>query len=173
LANFLFLDIGQLFSNLFNRQSVSTTLKRNFCQAMVNIAQEIPEQPIQKDIQRFKLAIPHLQEVADHLLDTVSNENLLWVFEGVGKFYERQGLYNNAELWLKKCVLLLKQRLRDDHPHIAISLNNLASLYDSQGKYKKAELLYQQALNIFKQRLGVDHLHTIIVCGNLKLLRNR
>jgi len=58
LANFLFLDIGQLFSNLFNRQSLSTTLKRNFCQAMVDIAQEIPQQPIQKDIQRFKLAIP-------------------------------------------------------------------------------------------------------------------
>jgi len=27
----------------------------------------------------------------------VSDENLLWVFEGVGKFYEGQGLYNDAE----------------------------------------------------------------------------
>ncbi|MFO0174611.1 MAG: tetratricopeptide repeat protein, partial [Aphanizomenon sp.] len=135
LANFLFLDIGQLFSNLFNRQSVSTTLKRNFCQAMVDIAQEIPQQPIQKDIQKFKLAIPHLQEVADHLLDTVSDENLIWPFVGVGRFYEGQGLYNDAEPWGKKCVLLLKQRLGDDHPDVATSLNNLAGLYESQGKY--------------------------------------
>ena len=172
LANFLFLDIGQLFSNLFNRQSVSTTLKRNFCQAMVDIAQEIPQQPIQKDIQRFKLAIPHLQEVADHLLDTVSDENLIWPFLGVGRFYEGQGLYNDAEPWRKKCVLLLKQRLGDDHPDVATSLNNLAALYESQGKYKEAEPLYQQALNICEQRLGVDYPHTIIVRGNLEHLRN-
>ncbi|QJB43788.1 tetratricopeptide repeat protein [Dolichospermum flos-aquae] len=129
MANFLFLHISQLFSNLFNRQSVSTTLKRNFCQAMVNIAQEIPQQPIQKDIQRFKLAIPHLQEVVDYLLDTMSDENLIWPFLGVGRFYKRQGLYNDAEPWRKKCVLLLKQRLGNDHPHVASSLNNLAGLY--------------------------------------------
>ena len=129
LANFLFLDIDQLFSNLFNRQFVSTTLKRNFCQAMVNIAQEIPQQPIQKDIQRFKLAIPHLQEVVDYLLDTMSDENLIWPFLGVGRFYKRQGLYNDAEPWRKKCVSLLKQRLGNDHPHVASSLNNLAGLY--------------------------------------------
>ncbi|MFO0099143.1 MAG: tetratricopeptide repeat protein, partial [Aphanizomenon sp.] len=170
LANFLFLDIGQLFSNLFNRQSVSITLKRNFCQAMVNIAQEIPDQPIQKDIQRFKLAIPHLQEVADHFLDTVSDENLIWPFLGVGRFYKGQGLYNDAEPWGKKCVLLLKQRLGDDHPHVATSLNNLALLYQSQGKYKEAELLYQQALALRQKLLGDDHPDVATSLNNLAAL---
>nr|WP_254434442.1 tetratricopeptide repeat protein [Dolichospermum sp. UHCC 0352] len=98
---------------------------------MVNIAQEILDQLIQKDIQKFKLAIPHLQEVADHLLDTVSDENLIWPFLGVRSFYQRQGLYNDAEPWLKKCVLLLKQRLGNDHPDVATSLNNLAFFYYS------------------------------------------
>jgi tetratricopeptide (TPR) repeat protein len=172
LANFLFLDIGQLFSNLFNRQSLSTTLKRNFCQAMVNIAQEIPEQPIQKDIQRFKLAIPHLQEVADHLLDTVSDENLIWPFVGVGRFYEGQGLYNDAEPWRKKCVLLLKQRLGDDHPDVATSLNNLALLYYFQGKYNEAEPLYQQALALRQKLLGDDHLDVAFSLNNLAGLYN-
>jgi tetratricopeptide (TPR) repeat protein len=170
LANFLFLDIGQLFSNLFNRQSLSTTLKRNFCQAMVDIAQEIPQQPIQKDIQKFKLAIPHLQEVADHLLDTVSDENLIWPFVGVGRFYEGQGLYNDAEPWGKKCVLLLKRRLGDDHPAVASSLNNLAGLYESQGKYKEAEPLYQQALALRQKLLGDDHPDVASSLNNLALL---
>ncbi|WP_081424200.1 tetratricopeptide repeat protein [Anabaena sp. WA102] len=167
LANFLFLDIGQLFSNLFNRQSVSTTLKRNFCQAMVNIAQEIPDQPIQKDIQRFKLAIPHLQEVADHLLDTVSDKNLIWVFEGVGNFYEGQGLYNDAEPWRKQCVSLLKQRLGDDHLDVATGLNNLAFLYYSQGKYKEAEPLYQKALTLWQKLLGDNHPRVAVSLNNL------
>jgi tetratricopeptide (TPR) repeat protein len=170
LANFLFLDIGQLFSNLFNRQSVSITLKRNFCQAIVDIAQEIPQQPIQKDIQRFKLDIPHLQEVADHLLDTVSDENLIWPFVGVGKFYEGQGLYNDAEPWQKKCVSLLKQRLGDDHPAVATSFNNLASLYNSQGKYKEAEPLYEQALALWQKLLGNDHPAVATSLNNLALL---
>jgi tetratricopeptide (TPR) repeat protein len=170
LANFLFLDIGQLFSNLFNRQSLSTTLKRNFCQAMVDIAQEIPQQPIQKDIQKFKLAIPHLQEVADHLLDTVSDENLIWPFLGVGRFYEGQGLYNDAEPWRKKCVLLLKQRLGDDHPDVATSLNNLARLYYSQGKYNEAEPLYQQALALWQKLLGDDHPDVATSLNNLAAL---
>ncbi|MBS9387880.1 MAG: tetratricopeptide repeat protein [Dolichospermum sp. WA123] len=172
LANFLFLDIGQLFSNLFNRQSVSITLKRNFCQAIVDIAQEIPQQPIQKDIQRFKLDIPHLQEVADHLLDTVSDENLIWPFVGVGKFYEGQGLYNDAEPWRKKCVSLLKQRLGNDHPAVATSFNNLASLYNSQGKYKEAEPLYEQALALWQKLLGNDHPDVATSLNNLAGLYN-
>ncbi|MBO1050787.1 MAG: tetratricopeptide repeat protein [Dolichospermum sp. DET73] len=142
----------------------------HFCQAMVNIAQEIPAQPIQKDIQRFKLAIPHLQEVADHLLDTVSDENLIWPFVGVKRFYQGQGLYNDAEPWLKKCVLLLKQRLGNDHPHVATSLNNLAALYESQGRYNEAEPLYQQALALRQKLLGNDHFAVAASLNNLALL---
>jgi tetratricopeptide (TPR) repeat protein len=129
----------------------------HFCQTMIDVAQSIPEQPIQEDIKKLKLDIPHLEEVAEHLSNVVSDENLIWPFLGLGRFYEEQGLYNLAEPWFKQCVLLLKQRLGDEHPHVATSFNNLAELYKSQGRYSDAEPLFIQALALLQKLLGDDH----------------
>ncbi|WP_229453778.1 tetratricopeptide repeat protein [Nostoc sp. CHAB 5715] len=42
--------------------------------------------------------------------------------------------------------------LGDEHPSVATSLNNLASLYFSQGRYSEAEPLLIQALALLRQR---------------------
>ena len=65
---------------------------------------------------------------------------------------------------------MLKQRLGDDHPHVATSLNNLAVLYHFQGKYNRAEPLDQQALALRQKLLGDDHLHVAHSLNNLALL---
>jgi tetratricopeptide (TPR) repeat protein len=144
----------------------------HFCQTMIDIAQTIPEEPIQEDIKKLKLDIPHLEEVAENLLDIVSDETLIWPFFGLGRFYQGQGLYNLAEPWFKQCVLLLKQRLGDDHPHVATSFNNLAELYKSQGRYSEAEPLYKKALAIWHRLLGDDHLDVATSFNNLAGLYN-
>ncbi|MDZ8187923.1 MAG: tetratricopeptide repeat protein, partial [Nostoc sp. ChiSLP02] len=61
----------------------------------------------------------------------------------------------------------------EEHPDVALSLNNLAALYYSQGRYSEAEPLYIQALDIFEQRLGANHPNTITVRQNLAYLRDR
>ncbi|WP_052149891.1 tetratricopeptide repeat protein [Aphanizomenon flos-aquae] len=142
----------------------------HFCQAMIDVAKTIPEQPIQEDIKKLKLNIPHLEEVAEHLIDVVSDENLDWPFIGLGRFYEGQGLYNLAEPWREQCVSLLKQRLGDDHPHVATSFNNLAALYESQGRYSEAEPLYKQALALRQKLLGDDHPDVATSFNNLAML---
>ena len=139
----------------------------HFCQTMIDVAKTIPEQPIQEDIKKLKLNIPHLEEVAEHLVDVVSDENLIWPFVGLGRFYEGQGLYNLAEPWKEKCVLLLKQRLGDDHLDVATSFNNLAGLYEFQGRYSKAEPLYKQALALTQKLLGDDHPDVATSLNNL------
>ncbi|MTJ31647.1 tetratricopeptide repeat protein [Aphanizomenon sp. UHCC 0183] len=142
----------------------------HFCQAMIDVAKTIPEQPIQEDIKKLKLDIPHLEEVAEHLPDVVSDKNLIWPFVGLGRFYEGQGLYNLAEPWKEKCVLLLKQRLGDDHSDVATSFNNLAELYRVQGRYSEAEPLYKKALALRQKRLGDDHPDVATSFNNLAAL---
>ena len=65
---------------------------------------------------------------------------------------------------------MLKQRLGNDHPDVATSLNNLALLFYSQGKYKKAEPLYQQVLALRQKLLGNDHPHIATSFNNLASL---
>jgi tetratricopeptide (TPR) repeat protein len=58
-----------------------------------------------------------------------------------------------------------------DHPNVATSLNNLATLYRDQGRYAEAEPLYQRSLVISEKTLGKDHPTTKTVTSNLQRLR--
>ena len=50
-----------------------------------------------------------------------------------------------------------KKLLGEEHPSVAKTLGNLASLYDAQGRHKEAEPLYLQALEMKKKLLGYEH----------------
>ena len=47
-----------------------------------------------------------------------------------------------------------ERQLGGDHPDMASSLHNLASLYKAQGRYTEAEPLFQRALVIYQQQFG-------------------
>jgi hypothetical protein len=68
---------------------------------------------------------------------------------------------------------MTKRLFKDDHPNVATSLNNLASLYDSQEKYSEAEPLYLDALAICERVLDNNHPNTITVRNNLQLLQQQ
>ncbi|WP_414544063.1 tetratricopeptide repeat protein [Nostoc sp. CCY0012] len=76
-----------------------------------------------------------------------------------------------VKLYLQ-ALALHKRLLGDNHPHVAISLNNLAGLYKSQGKYEQSEPLLLQALEILERQLGVNHPNTITCRENLADLRD-
>jgi tetratricopeptide (TPR) repeat protein len=73
-------------------------------------------------------------------------------------------------LYIRSCSIW-KQKLGSDHPDVATSLNNLASLYELQGKYAKAGYLYMKALKISKQHLGLQHSHTKMLKQRLTTLK--
>jgi tetratricopeptide (TPR) repeat protein len=145
-------------------------LKRGFCQTMVAAARQIPQTPTQQDIITAAPTIPHLAEAATNQTNWLSDEDLISPFCGLGQFYEGQGAYNRAETWYERCLIIARGRLGEEHPDVAISLNNLAVLYYLQGRYTEAEPLYLQALELRKRLLGTEHPNVATSLNNLALL---
>ena len=56
-----------------------------------------------------------------------------------------------------RSLTIREQQLGTDHPDLAQSLNNLASLYDAMGRYGEAEPLYLRALGIWINALPENH----------------
>ena len=52
------------------------------------------------------------------------------------------GNYAEAEPLHQQSLAIKEKALGPEHPDVAVSLNNLASLYQSQGKYAEAEPLF-------------------------------
>jgi tetratricopeptide (TPR) repeat protein len=143
------------------------SFKEVFCQVMVAVAKQIPEQPTIDLIEEISPAIPHLAETATTWQDFLSDEDLIKPFVGLGNFYEGQGLYTQAEPWCKQCLSAAKNRFGETHVDVATSLNNLAALYQFQGRYSEAEPLCLHALELWKQLLGEIHVDVATSLNNL------
>ena len=144
--------------------------KQSFCQTMVAVAKKIPDIPTLEIIAAFTPTIPHLAEAATVLTDWLRDEDLLWLFLGLGRFYYGQGIYDQAEPWYKKSLEITRSRLGEEHPDVADSLNNLALLYYSMGRYQEAEPLIVQALEMRMQLLGQNHPDVATSLNNLAVL---
>ncbi|MCC5647235.1 tetratricopeptide repeat protein [Nostoc sp. CHAB 5824] len=146
-----FLQGKQVESKIANelQQAISTIF--------VEIAKTIPDSLTIEHIKSVQLAIPHLAEVAQNLTAAVQDEDLIYIFVGLGRFYEEQGLYALAESWCQQCLSTVQTRLGEEHPNVATSFNNLGAIYQSQGRDDQAEPLYQQALALRKRLLGEEH----------------
>ncbi|MEH2198448.1 tetratricopeptide repeat protein [Nostoc sp.] len=162
--------IRQFFQMKLDESSDADKMKTAFAAMMVEVAKQIPQHPNREDIFNFTLFIPHLAEVATHLSQYLSDEDLTWPFTGLGCFYGGQGLYLQAELYYKLCIEVAENRLGLEHLDVAASLNNLALLYIYTGRYSEAELLFQQALELTKRLLGDNHPHVADSLNNLALL---
>ncbi|WP_287254805.1 tetratricopeptide repeat protein [Moorena sp. SIO4E2] len=132
-------------------------LKRGVCSAIVAIAKDIPETLIKSDILAHTPTIPHLVEVATNQKEYLNDEDLIWPFVGLARFYKGQGAYEKALTWYQQCLSTVRDRLGEEHPDVATSLNNLALLYYTQGRYEEAEPLYLQSLDLRKHLLGQEY----------------
>ncbi|MDF5732860.1 MAG: tetratricopeptide repeat protein [Rhizonema sp. PD38] len=164
--------IREFLKNKQKNLASSDSQKSSFCRAMVEVAQIIPQTPNQNQITISTFVIPHLAEVAQNLTDAVSDKNLIWVFTALSWFYQGQGLYVQAQLWLEQCVSQVQSRLGKEHPDVATSYNNLAGLYYDQSQYSEAEPLLKKALEIAELSLGVEHSSTKTIRKNLEFLHN-
>ncbi|MFN6472395.1 MAG: tetratricopeptide repeat protein [Nostoc sp. SerVER01] len=141
--------------------------KRSFCKLMVAVAKGIPQDPTLEQITDVTPGIAHLAEVANHLIEYVGDDDLIWTLTGNAWFYQGQGLYDKATPWLEKCLKVTKQRLGKEHPDFAQAVNNLAALYYSQGKYSEAEPRLLQALELGTQLLGEKNPKVALYLNNL------
>ena len=145
-------------------------LSQQFCQAMAAMAGQIPEDPTRDLIMALRPAIPHIIEAATTLSASLSDEDFIKPFAGLGRFYRGQGFYDQAEVWYKRCRETAEQRFGSAHSVVATSLNNLGSIYRIQGRYPETELLYQQALTMRQRLLGTEHPDVADSLNNLAML---
>ena len=82
----------------------------------------------------------------------------------------QQGNYDRAVVVAQKALEVAKENVGPDHPNVATSLNNLASLYDTQGDYAKAEPLFKRSLAIREKALGPDHPNVATSLENMAVL---
>jgi len=101
-----------------------------FVSTMVAVALQITESPTYEQIQALAPAMPHVAEVAKHnkLTNCLIDEVLVLFFLGLGRFYMSQGLYEQAEPWFEQCLYVTQTRFGSNHPDVATSLDNLATL---------------------------------------------
>ena len=144
--------------------------KRAYGRVMVGIAKTIKQTLTLEDIASLEPYIDHLKVAAEELNQWLEGEDLTWPFVGLGRFYQAQGLYQQAVPYFERCLTLSEQRFGPNHPDVATSLNNLAGLYRAQGKYGEAEPLYRRSLAIWEKQLGENHPDVATSLNNLAAL---
>lgn len=149
--------IRQFLQKRLDELTEAEEMKRSFAALIVAMARQIPVTPTQDDIVNVSLFIPHIEEVASNLLESLSDEHLDQPFIGLGRFYLGQGFYKQAASWLEQCLTVNQDRFSSEHPRTANSLINLASVYKEQAQYSEAEHLFMRSLELLKRLYGEDH----------------
>ena len=162
--------VYQYFAGKFQELEDREELKHKFCKSLIPVSQSIDEMPILKVIKQFSIAVPHLEMIATVMREKIEDEDIYLPFIGLGRFYEGESNYQEAERWWTDCLLICKERFGEEHEYIATSMNNLALLYNSQGKYKAAESLYLKALGMYQKLLGEEHHSVATTINNLAAL---
>jgi tetratricopeptide (TPR) repeat protein len=96
-----------------------------------------------------------------------SDEINIEIGVALGNTWREQGRYRDAILKWENVLEMYRKLLGTEHPYVATSLNNLASLYKSQGRYEEAEPLYRQALEMYRKLLGPEHPDVATSLNNL------
>ncbi|BAY75988.1 putative kinesin light chain [Nostoc linckia NIES-25] len=163
---------------------MKSVLETTFATAMISFAQILPNSPTSEQIENLRDIVPHLEDLGNRLIAeikkvkevqiispaSVPNNQVIWIFEGIGRFYVGQGLYKLTEPWREQCLNVCQALFTGDHPDVASSLKNLAVLYDSLGRYSDAERLYFDALAMRKRLFPGDHPDVAGSLENLALL---
>ncbi|TFI51687.1 tetratricopeptide repeat protein [Mastigocladus laminosus UU774] len=150
---------------------IKSVLEKIFANGAIALAKTIPDSLTLKDIKFFRDIIPHLEDLGKRLIAEISEttqqqtnslaancvDEVAWIFVGVGRFYQGQGLYKLAEFWYEQSLQVCQALFAGDHPDLATSLNGLAEFYRSQRIYTEAEPFYTQALAMRKRLYEGDH----------------
>jgi tetratricopeptide (TPR) repeat protein len=103
----------------------------------------------------------------DHTRIVASWPELL---DRVGTYFHGRGGYADARPLYERALAIREKAPGAEHPDVANSLNNLASLLSDQGDYAGARPLYERALAISEKALGPEHPDVANSLNNLAVL---
>ncbi|MEV0902387.1 tetratricopeptide repeat protein [Actinoplanes sp. NPDC049802] len=120
---------------------------------------------------RWRRLIPHLDALAGHLPSgTELDSPLGLLLNEAGMFELSQGRAEAATTRLTRALELTSAAFGDDHPSVAIRLNNLAAAHWRAGRPARAAELVQRALTNTEATAGSDHPDMIIRLNSLGVL---
>ena len=85
----------------------------------------------------------------------------------LGGLFQDQGKYSEALPVFERALRIEEKTLGQDHPDIATSLNNLATLNFYLGANEMAESLYIRSLEIYENAYGKEHPFVATVLVNM------
>jgi tetratricopeptide (TPR) repeat protein len=162
--------IREFFAVKLAARSEVTDWRRSFARVMTEVASQIDQTVTISQQAALKEAIVHLAAATEYSDLIELEDEWMWSFVGLARFYEAQSLFIEAETYRQQCLDRSETRFGADHPDTATSFNNLAELYRAQGKYDSAAPLFQRALDIWERQLGADHPFTVSSLNGLALL---
>jgi tetratricopeptide (TPR) repeat protein len=77
------------------------------------------------------------------------------------------GQFEQALPQLEQALAIKEAKLGPEHLHVALGLDNLATLHSDMGQYKQAQTLHQRALAIREKTLGPFHSDVAVSLNNL------
>jgi tetratricopeptide (TPR) repeat protein len=143
-------------------------IKHAFVETFLVIAREIPNMQNRELMHSYKYAVPHLQGIATELSEVIANENLIWIFIGLAKIFEGQGLYALEANILEQGLSAIQSRLGNEHIHVASVQGRLGAACYRQGKCEEAEFLTKQAVELYRRLGEEESLESAINMTNLQ-----
>jgi serine/threonine protein kinase/tetratricopeptide (TPR) repeat protein len=95
------------------------------------------------------------------------------VLDDLAKVYARDHEWVLAKQTYERALEIDRRVLGDDHPRIALRLNNLAIVAQNMGDPKQAEVLFRDALGRNERAYGDRHPETALTKGNYGLMLQR
>jgi tetratricopeptide (TPR) repeat protein len=145
--------------------------RRQLAAAVAIICRErIPQTLTLEQVQGLEAFLPHIRLVAEHLVDDLGEEDLLWPTAGLARVAKHQATFAEALKWHQLSLAQSENRLGPNHPSTAAALNNLAALLQATNRLAEAEPLMRRALAIDEASYGNDHPDVAIDLNNLAQL---
>ena len=160
---------GQLLDNLswwkralrYGRRSQLVPVgrwRKQLAGAVVQICQErITQNLTNQKMEALNLFLPHIQQVAEHDAQVLSQEDLLWPYEGLARLAEYQANFADALKWCELGLNVCELELGPKDPTTASALNNVAQLLEDSHRQAEAVPLMRRALAIDEANYGPDH----------------
>jgi tetratricopeptide (TPR) repeat protein len=109
------------------------------------------------------------------ILETTSapSTDVSALLDDLAQVYAREQQWGLAKQTYERALEVDRRVLGDDHPRIAMHLNNLAIVAQNLGDLKQAETLYRDAIHRMERAYGERHPETIGAIDNYGLLLQR
>jgi tetratricopeptide (TPR) repeat protein/tRNA A-37 threonylcarbamoyl transferase component Bud32 len=82
-------------------------------------------------------------------------------YSNLGNLYVRQGMYREAEPYLRKAMDEARRTMNEEHPFRLYMMESVGSLYRDTGRFDEAEALFRQVWNLRRRVIGEENRNTL------------